>query len=71
MSSGLATIGDKCSGHPAGADRPRLGFGTAVRLNLHEGICNHFSVMLAGRCLINPKGLALRAHDRAPAAGDR
>jgi ribulose-5-phosphate 4-epimerase/fuculose-1-phosphate aldolase len=32
-------------------------FRCAARLNMHEGVCNHFSVMLAGRrFLINPKG---------------
>ena len=34
----------------------------AVRLNLYEGICNHFLLMLPGRhVLINPKGLRLSA----------
>lgn len=33
-------------------------FRMAARLNLHEGVCNHFTVMLPGRrFLINPKGL--------------
>jgi ribulose-5-phosphate 4-epimerase/fuculose-1-phosphate aldolase len=32
-------------------------FRCAARLNMHEGVCNHFSVMLPGqRFLINPKG---------------
>ncbi len=32
-------------------------FRSAARLNLHEGVCNHFSVMLPERrFLINPKG---------------
>jgi ribulose-5-phosphate 4-epimerase/fuculose-1-phosphate aldolase len=32
-------------------------FRMAARLNLHEGVCNHFSMMLPGRrFLINPKG---------------
>ena len=32
-------------------------FRCAVRLNMHEGVCNHFSMMLPGRrFLINPKG---------------
>lgn len=32
-------------------------FRSAARLNMHEGVCNHFSMMLAGRrFLINPKG---------------
>jgi ribulose-5-phosphate 4-epimerase/fuculose-1-phosphate aldolase len=32
-------------------------FRAAARLGLHEGVCNHFSVMLPGRrFLINPKG---------------
>jgi ribulose-5-phosphate 4-epimerase/fuculose-1-phosphate aldolase len=32
-------------------------FRMAARLNLHEGVCNHFSMMLsAQRFLINPKG---------------
>jgi ribulose-5-phosphate 4-epimerase/fuculose-1-phosphate aldolase len=33
-------------------------FRMAERLDLHEGVCNHFSIMLPGRkFLINPKGL--------------
>ncbi len=33
-------------------------FRSAARLGLHEGICNHFSMMLPGRrFLINPKGI--------------
>lgn len=33
-------------------------FRMAARLGLHEGVCNHFTVMLPGRrFLINPKGL--------------
>ncbi|MGE8943863.1 aldolase [Leptospira interrogans] len=33
-------------------------FRMAERLDMHEGVCNHFSVMLSGRrFLINPKGL--------------
>ncbi len=33
-------------------------FRMAERLDMHEGVCNHFSVMLPGRrFLINPKGL--------------
>lgn len=33
-------------------------FRLAARLDMHEGVCNHFSVMLPGRrFLINPKGL--------------
>lgn len=33
-------------------------FRMAEMLNLHEGICNHFSMMLSGRrFLINPKGI--------------
>jgi len=32
-------------------------FRCAARLNMHEGVCNHFSMMLPGkRFLINPKG---------------
>jgi len=32
-------------------------FRCAARLNMHEGVCNHFSMMLSGgRFLINPKG---------------
>jgi ribulose-5-phosphate 4-epimerase/fuculose-1-phosphate aldolase len=32
-------------------------FRAAARLNMHEGVCNHFSMMLPGRrFLINPKG---------------
>jgi len=32
-------------------------FRCAARLNMHEGICNHFSMMLPGRrFIINPKG---------------
>jgi ribulose-5-phosphate 4-epimerase/fuculose-1-phosphate aldolase len=32
-------------------------FRMAARLNMHEGVCNHFSVMLPGRrFLLNPKG---------------
>jgi ribulose-5-phosphate 4-epimerase/fuculose-1-phosphate aldolase len=34
-------------------------FRMAARLNMHEGVCNHFTVMLPGRrFLINPKGIA-------------
>lgn len=33
-------------------------FRLAARLEMHEGVCNHFSVMLPGRrFLINPKGV--------------
>jgi ribulose-5-phosphate 4-epimerase/fuculose-1-phosphate aldolase len=33
-------------------------FRLAARLDMHEGVCNHFSVMLPGRrFLINPKGV--------------
>ena len=33
-------------------------FRTTARLNMHEGVCNHISVMLPGRrFLMNPKGL--------------
>src|SRR3954468_16342284 len=34
-------------------------FRMTARLNMHEGVCNHISVMLPGRrFLINPKGTA-------------
>ena len=34
-------------------------FRMTARLNMHEGVCNHMSVMLPGRhFLINPKGVA-------------
>ena len=34
-------------------------FRMTARLNMHEGVCNHISVMLPGRrFLINPKGVA-------------
>jgi ribulose-5-phosphate 4-epimerase/fuculose-1-phosphate aldolase len=34
-------------------------FRTTARMNMHEGVCNHISVMLPGRrFLINPKGTA-------------
>ena len=33
-------------------------FRMAARLEMHEGVCNHFSMMLPGRrFLINPKGV--------------
>ena len=42
-------------------------FRWAARLNMHEGVCNHFSVMLPGkRFLMNPKGghwASLKASD--------
>jgi ribulose-5-phosphate 4-epimerase/fuculose-1-phosphate aldolase len=42
-------------------------FRMAARLNLHEGVCNHFSMMLSGRrFLINPKGTHF---DRITASG--
>jgi ribulose-5-phosphate 4-epimerase/fuculose-1-phosphate aldolase len=42
-------------------------FRTTARLNMHEGVCNHISVMLPGRrFLINPKGVAF---ERITASG--
>jgi ribulose-5-phosphate 4-epimerase/fuculose-1-phosphate aldolase len=42
-------------------------FRMTARLNMHEGVCNHLSVMLPGRrFLINPKGVAF---ERITASG--
>jgi len=42
-------------------------FRMTARLNMHEGVCNHFTVMLPGRrFLINPKGVAF---ERITASG--
>jgi len=58
MSSGLATIGDNRADTRQARIDLAAAFRMAARLNLHEGICNHFTVMLPGRrFLINPKGL--------------
>jgi len=56
----LATIDDNRADTPQTPIDLAAGFRVAARLNLHEGVCNHFSVMLAGRrFLINPQWLHL------------
>jgi len=58
-------------GNDADAQQARVDlaavFRTTARLNMHEGVCNHISVMLPGhRFLINPKGVAF---ERITASG--
>jgi ribulose-5-phosphate 4-epimerase/fuculose-1-phosphate aldolase len=56
--SGTPTFGDNSADTRQVRIDLAAAFRMTARLNLHEGICNHFTVMLPGRrFLINPKGL--------------
>src|SRR6185437_14779921 len=67
MSSSLATIGDNAADTQQARIDLAAAFRMAARLEMHEGVCNHFTVMLPGRrFLINPKGVAF---ERITASG--
>ena len=47
-------------------------FRMTARYGMHEGVCNHFTVMLPGRrFLINPKGLSFQRITASSLAGHR
>jgi ribulose-5-phosphate 4-epimerase/fuculose-1-phosphate aldolase len=56
-STSVQTIGNAAETQQARVDLAAI-FRMTARLNMHEGVCNHFTVMLPGRrFLINPKGV--------------
>ena len=60
------SIGNDADAQQARVDLAAI-FRMTARLNMHEGVCNHFTVMLPGRrFLINPKGVAF---ERITASG--